>query len=149
MHYCDNLPTVLAYERLKQGKFSSSSRISAFLTTVNTFNVSIVHKAGKDIILTDYISRHPPECDTKRCQVCDFVEEQVLVGDSIVRKVSVADVLEGKYQMPYLQPNTWLKLQKKDQTLSKLNKLISVGQKPEPKRTGERTQPSKLYTTSL
>ena len=27
VHYCDNLPTVLAYERLKQGKFSSSSRI--------------------------------------------------------------------------------------------------------------------------
>ena len=38
--------------------------------------------------------------------------------------------------MPYLQPRTWIALQKKDPTLSKLAKLISSGQKPEEKRTG-------------
>ena len=32
---CDNLSTVLAYERAKQGKFSNSSRISAFLMSIN------------------------------------------------------------------------------------------------------------------
>ena len=58
-HYCDNLPTVLVFQKLKQGRFSSSPRIAAFLTSVNTFNVNIVHKVGKDIALTDYISRNP------------------------------------------------------------------------------------------
>ena len=103
IHHCDNLPTVRAYERLRQGKFSASARISAFLTTVNTLNVKLVHKAGKDIVLTDYLSRHPSDCTTKRCQVCNFVEEQVSVGDAIVWKVTVAEIMEGKYHMPYLQ----------------------------------------------
>ena len=35
IHYCDNLPTVLAYERAKQGKFSNSSRISCFKCQVS------------------------------------------------------------------------------------------------------------------
>ena len=53
VHYCDNLPTVNAYKRLKQGKFSSSPRIAAFLISVNSYDVDIIHKAGKDIKLTD------------------------------------------------------------------------------------------------
>ena len=40
-HFCDNLPTVLAFQKLKQGKFSSSPRIAAFLTSVNKFDVNI------------------------------------------------------------------------------------------------------------
>ena len=85
IHNCDNLPTVLAYERLKQGKFSTSSRIAAFLTTVNMYDVKLVHRAGKDIALTDYISRHPIKCSVKRCQTCDFVDEQVEIGNHINR----------------------------------------------------------------
>ena len=108
IHYCYNLPTVLAYDRLKQGKFSSSSRIAAFLTNVNAYDVKLVHKAGKDIALTDYISRHPPACDLKRCQVCDYVKEQVEIGDTLVHRLSVEEILDGKYPMPYLQPRTWL-----------------------------------------
>ena len=135
-HYCDNLPTVLAFQKLKQGKFSSSPRIAAFLTSVNTFNVNIVHKAGKDIALTDYISRNPVECRTKRCQVCSFTKEQVEIGDALVHKVTVSEILEGTYKMPYSQVKTWVTLQKKDPVISKLIKLIEVGQKPEQKRTG-------------
>ena len=135
-HYCDNMPTVLAYQRLKQGKFSASPRIAAFLTSVNTFNVNIVHKAGRDITLTDYISRNPPICSTKRCQVCAYVDEQVQIGDAIVHKISVQDILNEKYKMPYVQPAAWSKLQKKDPILAQLTKLINVGQKPEPKQTG-------------
>ena len=136
IHYCDNLPTVNAYQRLKQGKFSSSPRIAAFLTSVNSHNVNIVHKAGKDIKLTDYISRNPMKCNSNRCQVCQYAAEQVEIGDAIVRKISVEDILSQKLKMPYVQPATWVKLQKKDPILSKLAKLINVGQKPEVKQTG-------------
>ena len=135
-HFCDNLPTVLAFQKLKQGKFRSSPRIAAFLTSVNTFDVNIVHKSGKDIALTDYISRHPVTCQTKRCQVCSFSREQVEIGDALVQRVTVKDILDGTYKMPYLQARTWASLQKKDPVVSKLIKLIEVGQKPEQKRTG-------------
>ena len=95
-HYWDNLPTVMAYKRLKQGKFSASARIAAFLTTVNSFDVDIVHKAGKDLLLTDYISRHPTSCKNKRCQVCEYVKDQVHIGETIVNAVTASDVKEGK-----------------------------------------------------
>ena len=135
-HFCDSLPTVLAFQKLKQGKFSSSPRIAAFLTSVNSFNVNIVHKSGKDIVLTDYISRHPVECHVKRCQVCAFAKEQVEIGDALVQKITVNEILEGTYKMPYSQVRTWVTLQRKDPVISKLVKLIEVGQKPKQKRTG-------------
>ena len=135
-HYCDNLPTVLAYKRLKQGKFSSSARIAAFLTTINAYDVDVVHKAGKDILITDYISRHPEVCSTRKCQVCDYVKDQVFIGEAVVASVTVPDILEGRFQMPYTQPAAWAALQKKDPVLGKLYKLIQSGQKPESKRTG-------------
>ena len=95
-----------------------------------------MHKSGKDIALTDYISRHPVTCQTKRCQVCSFSREQVEIGDALVQRVTVKDILDGTYKMPYLQARTWASLQKKDPVVSKLIKLIEVGQKPEQKRTG-------------
>ena len=114
-HYCNNLPTVMAYKRLKQGIFSASARIAAFLTTVNSFDVDIVHKVGKDLLLTDYLSRHPASCSNKRCQVCDYVKEQVFIGESIVNVVTVSDIKQGKYQMPYAQSSAWVALQGKTQ----------------------------------
>ena len=145
-HYCDNLPTVMAYKRLKQGKFSASARIAAFLTTVNSFDVNIVHKAGKDLLLTDFISRHPTKCSSKRCQVCEYVQEQVFIGEAVVKAVTVSDIINGKYQMPYAQPAAWATLQQKDPVLRKLSNLIHSGQKPEAKRmNGNNTVIKSLY----
>ena len=136
----------MAYRRLKQGKFSASARIAAFLTTVNSLDVDIVHKAGKDILLTDYISRNPSRCDNKRCQVCEYVKEQVFVGEAILRTVKVSDIMDGKYQMPYTQPAAWASLQQKDPVLRKLYSLVQSGQKPEVKRTrGDNTVLKTLY----
>ena len=64
------------------------------------------------------------------------MKEQVEIGEALICKLSVDDILEGRYTIPYLQPKTWLSLQKKDPVLSKLSKLIHSGQKPEEKRTG-------------
>ena len=145
-HYCDNLPTVMAYKRLKQGKFSASARIAAFLTTINSLDVDIVHKAGKDLLLTDYLSRHPASCSNRRCQVCDYVKEQVFIGEAIVNVVTVPDIMQGKYQMPYAQTSAWISLQRKDPVLKKLNMLIQSGQKPEAKKTrGDNTILKTLY----
>ena len=51
-------------------------------------------------------------------------------------KITVDDIIQGKFNVPYLQPRTWIALQKKDNILSKLAKLIESGQKPEVKKTG-------------
>ena len=136
IHHCDNLPTCLAYARSKQGKFSNSSRIAAFLMTINAMNVKIVHKSGATIKLTDYISRHPVKCDEDRCQICQYVTEQVFIGEGLINQLSVSDVLDGSLPMPYLQVSAWAALQSKDRVISRLKKLIDTGQQPEAKKTG-------------
>ena len=146
IHHCDNLPTCLAYERCKQGKFSNSSRIAAFLLTINSMNVKIVHKSGASLKLTDYISRHPVQCDQERCQICQYVTEQVFVGEGLINQLTVGDVLDGTLPMPYLQVSAWSALQNKDRVICKLKKLIESGQKPEAKKTGgENTILKALY----
>ena len=84
-HYCDNAPTVQAFNRAKQGKFSVSSRISSFLLSINELNVEIVHKAGSKILATDFFSRNCSSCGVKRCQICQFVSKEVFVGENSVR----------------------------------------------------------------
>ena len=68
----DNLPTVHAWRRMKTGAFSSSARVASFLTGLSTLNVELVHKPGKDMILSDYNSRHPMACQEKKCKICQF-----------------------------------------------------------------------------
>ena len=146
-HYCDNAPTVQAFNRAKQGKFSVSSRISTFLLSVTSMNVEIVHKSGKNIPATDFFSRHPPECRNERCQICNFIAEEVFTGEYSIRQISATDIMNGTFSMPYIQPSAWIALQKKDHTISNLKKLIANGQQPEPRKTGgENTILKKLYS---
>ena len=135
-HFCDNAPTVQAFNRAKQGKFSVSSRISSFLLSINELNIEIIHKSGAKIPATDFFSRNPISCDNSKCQICQFVAEEVFIGENAVRQVNASEILNGTFSMPYIQPSAWLSLQKKDQTLRQLTKLISNGQQPEPKKTG-------------
>ena len=46
VHFTDSLPCVLAYKRCMRGAFSSSARVSAFLTEISTLPVEIRHKPG-------------------------------------------------------------------------------------------------------
>ena len=46
-HHTDQLPCVMAFNRSKRGAFSSSARISTFLTTISQLNVEIIHEPGK------------------------------------------------------------------------------------------------------
>ena len=135
-HYCDNSPTVQAFRRAKSGKFSVSSRISSFLLSVSSMNVDIVHKGGKNIPAADFFSRHPVECKNGKCQVCKYIENDVFIGENSIRHITASDIIKGKFSMPYVQPSAWLSLQKKDQTISHLKKLIANGQQPEPRKTG-------------
>jgi len=67
----DNESCVDAYQKLRQGKFSTSSRVSTFLTTLSKFNVEVCHIKGSSNLSSDYSSRNPNVCSDKSClQVC-------------------------------------------------------------------------------
>ena len=62
IHYTDSLPCVQAFKKARLGAFPAFARIATFLTANSSLNIEIMHKAGKDIELVDYISRHPNLC---------------------------------------------------------------------------------------
>ena len=145
-HFTDSLPCVHAFKRARMGAFSTSARISTFLTTLNSLNVEIHHKAGKDIQLVDYISRHPNSCSDIKCQICKFVNEQVKIGDNTAKlnSIQIQDVLSGKLNTPFLQRKSWLNAQQDDKTHTTLRKLIETSQAPDKKKTKSENTKLKL-----
>ena len=91
-----------------------------------------MHKAGKNIELVDYISRHPNTCLEMKCQICKFVIEQFNIGDnaSKLNKIHIEDIMSGKTSTPFMQRKSWLEAQKKDRTNIILTDLIKNGQSP-------------------
>ena len=81
-HFTDSLPCVHAFKRARKGAFSTSVRIATFLTSVSNLNVDIIHTAGKQLKIVDYVSRHPSVCENKKCQICKFTQQQVHIGDN-------------------------------------------------------------------
>ena len=71
----DSKPVVEAFQLMKKGKFSTSSRMSAFLYSANQYKVDIQHISGKykQNQGPDYLSRNPAQCNNKQCQVCLFI----------------------------------------------------------------------------
>ena len=147
-HFTDSLPCVQAFKRAKLGAFSTSARIATFLTTINSMNVEILHKAGKNIPLVDYISRNPNTCSDTNCQICKFVEEHVQIGDNTnkLNSIQIQDILSGKLNVPFLQRNSWIDVQHRDGTHIKLKTLIANSQAPERRKTkGENTKLKLLH----
>ena len=68
--HCDNMSTCQAWQRSKQGQFSNSSKVSAFLLTLSTLNVELVHKSGNSMMYFHYASRNPLEFKADSCQIC-------------------------------------------------------------------------------
>ena len=150
-HFTDNSPCVHAWERAKRGHFSSSARISTFLSSLSTENIVLKHRPGKYMHQSDHASRHPTVCNEGTdCQICKFVREEVQTGDRavpLINFLSVSDIESGRSVMPFLQPSAWSKIQKADPAHKKLDWLLLHGQRPEKKQTkGVHTQTKHLYT---
>ena len=72
VHHTDNQPVVQAWRRSKTGAFSTSARISTFLTGISAMNVEIIHTPGKELSSSDYNSRHPEECTEKNVKFANL-----------------------------------------------------------------------------
>ncbi|PFX17944.1 hypothetical protein AWC38_SpisGene17719 [Stylophora pistillata] len=100
----DSRPYVQAYEKLKRGEFSASSRVTTFLSTASRYSVHIRHIAGVENLPSDYAIRNPKECSDCSCQICKFIIE---FEDSVVRSLSVSDVLQGSVKMHFASRAAW------------------------------------------
>ena len=138
-HHTDSQPCVLAWKRSQRGAFSSSSRISSFLTGLSAMSVELRYTPGKVLYTSDYASRHPPKCNSTRCQICSFVQQWEDIGDNAtrIRHLSVEDIKSGKSIMPLTQRKVWRNIQKRDPVHTKLTDLIRTQQLPKSKKRKE------------
>lgn len=154
-HYCDNMPTVLAWRKLMTGQFSTSPRISTFLSTLAALPVRVEHRPGSALEIADHASRHASAPCQGKCEVCKYIADDVKVGNNCDALYSIMDetcysiedttITPGK--VPFLQLATWRNLQANDSVHAKLVNLINSGQEPERRRTGgEHTVVKHLHT---
>ena len=100
----DSKPCPQAYQRLCSGQFSASARVSMFLSTLSSHNVTVQHILGKANASSDYSSRNPRECQDESCQICLFVNN---TASSVINTITVKDVLAGSAAMPYQNTSAW------------------------------------------
>ena len=100
----DSQPCVQAYHKLSRVEFSASSRITTFLTAVSRYRVSVRHLSGAANTLSDFTCHNAEPCTAVNCQICNYIAH---MGDSVVRGVSVQDVISGTTKLPYSNRSAW------------------------------------------
>ena len=119
----DSRPCVLAYKKLQRGQFSSSPKVTTFLSAATRYSVEILHIPGSSNLFSDFASRNPVQCKSPQCAVCSFVEETI---SSSVGEISVTDVLSGKTKVPFATKASWLKIQQSCPDLTMVHKYITA-----------------------
>ena len=128
----DSRPCIQAYDKLQRGAFSTSSRVTTFLSIVSRYHVKISHVSGKSNI-SDYASRNSLPCENPCCQICKFIKN---VEESVIRDLTVKDVLAGHCPVPFLTRNTWIQAQQDCPDLQQVYRLLRDGRVPSKKKKG-------------
>ena len=126
----DSRPCVQAWHKLLRGEFSASARVATFLSTLAEFNIELQHLKGTMNMPSDFQSRNPPECVSSSCQICKFVND---TSDSVVRKVTVGEILAGHAQVPYNNRMVWRDIQQSCPDLKRVHAHLTSGTRPTPK----------------
>ena len=139
-------PCVEAIYKLFRGELSASPRVTSFLTTVSRYKVNLQHVAGKANLPPDFTSRNAPDCSEPSCQICNFVHE---MEDSVVRNVSIHDILNSKSSLPFTTRSAWQQTQHDCPNLRRVNVYLNQGTRPSEKLTNIRDVKRYLSSVSI
>ena len=128
----DSKPCVQAFEKLCRGEFSSSARVSTFLSTVSHYQTSIRHLSGAANTPSDFASRNAPSCDVPACQICTFIAQ---TEESVVRHISTHDIISGSTRLPFTSRPAWLSIQSECSDLRRTHAHLKQGTRPSKKAT--------------
>ena len=142
----DSKPCVQAYEKLCRGEFSASPRVSTFLSVVSRYQASVRHVSGADILPSDFASRNAAPCENDTCQVCSFITR---TSDSVVRAVSVQDILQGSVRLPFTSRPAWLAVQSECPDLRRTHAHLVQGTRPSKKLTNIKDVKRYLQVASI
>ena len=132
----DSKPCVDAYNKLLRGQFSSNVRLSTFLSAACRHHIVIRHIAGAVNLPSDFASRNPVICTDDKCQVCIF---STSLDESVVRAVSVRDILDGRGSLPFTSRKAWLVTQSECKDLRRTKAHLIQGTRPTKKETNIRS----------
>ena len=142
----DSRPCIQAYNKLSTGQFSSSARVSTFLSTLSRYKVALQHIAGSSNLPADYHSRNPMECQEAECQVCKFVHDST---DITVNNLTISDIVEGKLPMPFISRPAWKSTQQDCPSLRRTYAHLSQGTRPNRKANNIRDVKRYLRVSTL
>ena len=128
----DSKPCVQAIDKLCRGEFSASPRVTSFLSTVSRYQVRLQLLAGKANLPSDFVSRNAQECSKPQCQICTFIRE---MEDSVVRTVSIQDILDNVANLPFTSRSAWLQIQNDCPDLRRVRAHLKQGTRPSKKLT--------------
>ena len=130
----DSKPVHEAVKLVNQGKFSTSARMSSFLTNINRTRIESRHISGKAKLnpFSDIQSRVVPECNIEGCSIHKFIDEAI---DSIVDEGAKNCRIEST---GFSNRVSWLNSQKANQACNTARQLLTSG-KPPPKAIGKNT----------
>ena len=126
----DSKPCVQAAQKMCKGQFSSSARLSTFLSAVSQHQAQVRHVSGEANLPSDFSSRNPVPCLSESCQVCTFIKEY---AESPVLALSVSDLEQGRVQIPYKNRKAWLEVQRECPDLRKVLSFKKAGTEPSKK----------------
>ncbi len=128
----DSKPCVQSFEKLCRGEFSSSPRVTSFLSIASRYQVTLQHLSGSANIPSDFASRNAPDCTEPSCQICTFI---ALMESSVVRTVTSEDIISGKSSLPYTSRNAWKSIQADCPDLRRVHAHLQCGTRPSKKST--------------
>ena len=122
------------------------TRATTFLSTVSRYQISLRHLAGSVNLPSDFASRNAPPCDDPRCQICSFISK---AKDSVVRPISVHDVLSGSVTLPFTTRSAWLQTQQECPGLQLVHSHLKQGTRPSKTSTNIKDVKRYLNVSSL
>ena len=119
-------------DKLCHGEFLVSPRVTSVLTTVSHYQVSLQHLAGKANLPSDFTSHNAPNCNEASCQICIFLRD---MEDSVVRGVSIQDILDNKSSLLFSTRSAWLQIQSDCPDLWRVHVHVKQDTRPSKKLT--------------
>ena len=128
----DSRPCVQACGKLQRGEFSTSARVSTFLSAISRYQLNIRHISGAVNLPADFTSRNPTPCtDPSSCQVCKFVSD--LQQSVVIQSLSAHDVATGTATMPFTNRPAWLATQQECPDMRRCCAHLQQGTRPNKK----------------
>ena len=131
----DSKPVHEAVNLIKKGHFSTSSRMTNFLTNINRIPVQTNHISGKAKLnpVADHQSRFPSECSSEVCSVCKFIDESIA---SVLDPAAKNCTLTTTNTEGFASRSAWKQAQSENQACQQAKHSLTTG-KPPPKATGK------------